>query len=102
MPAGVFRRELTRLEPGLSAVESMALLGRTSLTATAIRCAELSEHAMAAIISTGSKVDYCFLSDHMKDLPDLTWLRKGSPVPAETETARINPSRCRAQRRARR
>jgi hypothetical protein len=30
------------------------------------------------------------MSDAMKSLPQLTWLRKGSPVPDNTETARFN------------
>ena len=90
MPEGLFGRALSRLDPGLAAVESMAQLCGTSLTATAIRCAELGKDAIAAVISTGPKIDYCFLSDRMKDLPDLTWLRKGSPVPAGTATARLN------------
>lgn len=90
MPASIFRKELSRLDSGLSAVEAMAQLCRTSLTATAIRCAELSRDAIAAVISDGPTIDYCFLSDRMKDLPDLTWLRKGSPVPKGTATAQIN------------
>jgi hypothetical protein len=30
------------------------------------------------------------MSEAMKSLPDLSWLKKGSPVPANTETARFN------------
>ncbi len=30
------------------------------------------------------------MSEAMKSLPDLYWLKKGSPVPANTETARFN------------
>ena len=55
-----------------------------------IRCAELSDDAIAVIISTGNTIDFCFLSDAMKSLPQLTWLRKGSPVPNKTGTAGIN------------
>jgi len=62
----------------------MAGLCRTSLTATGIRCAELSPDALAVIISTGSVVDFCFLSDAMKSLPQLSWVRKGTAVPART------------------
>jgi hypothetical protein len=29
----------------------------------------------------------------MKSLPQLTWIRKGTPVPADTVTARFNASR---------
>ena len=60
------------------------------MTATAIRCSELSGDADAVIVSTGNVIDYCILSEAMKSLRELTWLRKGSPVPSNTETARMN------------
>ena len=95
MPATPFKKALATRNPGLETVEFMAGLCRTSLTATAIRCAELSSDAIAVIVSTGPAIEYCFMSDAMKTLPQLTWLRKGSPVPKGTETARLNsdPSR---------
>lgn len=90
MPSTLFKRELNRRNPGLGTVEYMAGLCVTSLTATAIRYAELTGDAVAVIVSTGKSIDYCFMSDAMKSLPQLSWLRKGSPVPGNTETARIN------------
>ena len=53
----------------------MADLCETSLTATAIRYAELSSDAVAVIVSMGKVIDYCIMSDAMKSLPQLTWLR---------------------------
>ena len=79
-------------DPGLAAVESVANLCSTSLTATAIRYAELSEDAVAVIISTGPTIDYCCLSNLMKSLPQLAWLKKGTPVPQGTATAELNAS----------
>lgn len=90
MPSGLFKPALNKVSIGLSAVESIANLCKTSLTATAIRYAELTSEAVAVIISSGPSIDYCFLSEAMKSLPELTWLRKGSPVPRSTETARMN------------
>lgn len=81
MPRGPFQRALANHGYGLDAVETMAGRCRTSLTATAIRYAELTDDAVAVIISTGRVIDYCFLSEAMKALPALTWLRKGAPVP---------------------
>lgn len=89
MPQAAFRRGLGRSDMGLAAVEHLAELCRTSLTATANRYAELSDDAVAVIISTRGIVDYCFLSESMRSLPDLTWPRKGSPVPKGTVTADI-------------
>jgi hypothetical protein len=90
MPANLFRKALGKHEPGVAAVESVAGLCRTSLTATAIRYAELTDDAVAVVVSTGPTIDYCCLSDTMKSLPQLTWLRKGSPVPRDTATAQLN------------
>lgn len=89
MPEIPFRNAMDRHDPGLAAIEAMANLCLTSLTATAIRFAELTDAAVAVIMSTGDKIDYCFLSDAMKTLPKLDWLRKGSPLPTRTATARL-------------
>lgn len=90
MPKGPFKRAIGRSNPGLAIIETMASNCLTSLTATAIRYAELTDDAVGIIISTGRIVDYCFLSDAMKTLPQLRWPRKGSPVPKGTETAQLN------------
>ena len=71
-------------------VEYLADLCGTSLTATAIRYAELTEDAVAVIISSGPVIDFCFLSETIKSLPQLGWLRKGAPVPRNTATVRFN------------
>jgi hypothetical protein len=92
MPSAPFKRALVRKDPGLEVVESLASLCHTSLTATAIRFAELAEDAVAIIISTGPTIDFCFMSDTIKSLPQLTWLRKGTPVPKGTATAQLNAS----------
>jgi hypothetical protein len=92
MPESLFKRALSKLDPGLAAVEGMALFCKTSLTATGIRCAELTDRAVAVIITTGQTIDYCFMSDAIKSLPELNWLRKGSPVPAATATSAFNKS----------
>ena len=90
MPSVPFKRVLDRHETGLAAIESLAGLCRTSLTATAIRYAELTDAAVAIVISTGPTIDFCFMSDSIKSLPQLSWLRKGTPVPHGTATAQLN------------
>jgi len=92
MPEALFRNALRtqRRSPGLSAVEALAGRCRTSLTATAIRYADLSDDPVTVIVSTGSTIDYCRLSESMKSLRELSWLKKGSPVPMKTATARLN------------
>ena len=65
-------------------------LAGTSLTATAIRYAELTRAAAVIIVSTGQRIDYCRLSDSIKELKGVQWVRKGSAVPADTITAHFN------------
>jgi hypothetical protein len=90
MPGGSFKQALGRHEAGLKAIQALADLCKTSLTATAIRYAELTEDAVAIVISTGPVVDFCFFSDTLKSLPKLAWLRRGTTLPAGTATARLN------------
>jgi hypothetical protein len=90
MPSGPFKRALGRHHASLLAIESVAGLCETSLTATAIRYAELTEDALAIVISTGPTIDFCFMSDTIKSLPQLSWLRKGTPIPQGTVTAKLN------------
>jgi hypothetical protein len=92
MPEPPFKQALRRHNPGLAVVESLAGLCKTSLTATAIRYAELTDDAVAVVISTGASVDFCFMSETMKALPQLSWLRKGVPLPSGTATAQFNAS----------
>ena len=102
MPEGLFKTALKKRDTDLAAIEYMAGLCKTSLTSTAIRCSELANDAVAVAISTGPTIDYCFLSGVMKTLPQLSWIKKGTPVPTGTETARFNadPQRVRAGERA--
>jgi hypothetical protein len=90
MPSGPFKKALGRQASGLEVIESLAALCKTSLTATAIRYAELTDDAVAIVISTGLLIDFCFMSDTIKALPQLSWLRKGTPLPRDTATAEIN------------
>lgn len=95
MPEAPFRKAMDRFDPGLDAIDQMAELCVTSRTATAIRFAELSDAAVAVIVSTGGIIDYCFMSDAMKALPKLDWIRKGTPLSTGTATATLaaNPER---------
>ena len=103
MPSTPCRRLLDRCEVGLASIESMANRCQTSMTATAIRYVSLTTDAVAVIVSSGAAVDFCFLSDTMKALPDLTWLRKGSPLPRGSATLELNrnPDRVRQVQRVR-
>ena len=89
MPSASFRKAMDACDPSLDALSAIADRCKTSLTATGIRYAELTDSAVAVIVSTGGVIDYGFLSEAMKSLPKRDWLRKGSPLPAGTATARL-------------
>lgn len=87
-----------RAHLGLADIESLRDACKTSLTATAIRYAELTDDAVAVIVSAGRSIEFCILSEAMKSLPDLSWLKRGAPVPIQTVTSRFNAERSRVAR----
>lgn len=84
MPAKLFRKAMTETATGMTAIEKLSTECKTSLTATAIRYAELCSDAVAVVVSSNDQVDLCVLSEAMKSLPGLDWLRKGTPLPSGT------------------
>lgn len=90
MPETLFRREMRRSGQGLQAIRSLAETCKTSLTATAIRYAKFTHDPVAIIVSTGSEIDYCIMSDEIRELKGLTWIKRGDPLPSDTTTAEFN------------
>jgi len=90
MPNPYFKKAINEFSDGFQAVEELSGICKTSLTATAIRYIECHEGAVAAVISSGNKIDCCFMSDTFKEIKDLTWLRKGVPLPVNTKTTSFN------------
>lgn len=93
MPGPLFTRAMIGLDDGLAAVEALSAKCHTSLTATAIRYVEKTSIPAAVIMSTGPRIDYCFLSKEMEEFPELTWPRKGDLLPAGVATERFNATR---------
>lgn len=90
MPAFLFETALDKAGVGLDAIETLAAQCITSLTATAIRYAQHAPDAVAIIISTDNQIDYCFMSETLKEFRGLDWLRKGTPIPPYTLTHSFN------------
>ena len=90
MPDELLTRELRRLGDGLDAVEAMAGRCMTSLTAAANRYVQKASVPVAMIVSTGPRIDYCFMSKALQDFDGLEWPRKGQPLPAGTRTDLFN------------
>lgn len=91
MPRRLFQPEMRRLKVhGLAGIEAMRQKCGTSLTATAIQYVKYTDSPIAIVVSTGCRIDYCFISEAMQELPDLDWPRKGSLLPVGTETRAFN------------
>ncbi len=90
MPEGPFKKAIADQDAGLACVEALRKACETSLTATAIRYCALTSDGVAVICTTGDAVDWCFMSDGMKQARGLTFLRKGIGVPPRTVTAQFN------------
>lgn len=90
MPEIPFKKAIADQEAGLACVESLCRACETSLTATAIRYCTLTADGIAVICSTGDAIDWCFMSDGLKQEKGLRYLKKGTGVPRGTVTANFN------------
>lgn len=90
MPELAFRKEMNRHDAGLKCIEELRKACETSLTATAIRYACLTRDGAAVILSSGETIDYCFMSEGLKEAKGISWIRKGTAVPDGTVTAAFN------------
>jgi Zn-dependent peptidase ImmA (M78 family) len=90
MPEGLFLPALRDVGSGFEAIEALAKICRTSITATAIRYARFAEDAVAVIVSRGKTLDYCFVSEALEEVHGLRCLRKGATLPPTSLTAEFN------------
>jgi IrrE N-terminal-like domain len=98
MPRFLFFPALERAGKGLAAVESLSALCKTSLHATAIRYAQCTRDMVAIVVSTGNQIDHCFMSEALKEVSDIEWLRKKGVVPIGTPTHSFNQNVTNVQR----
>ena len=89
LPEKLFVKAIHSVGNGLKAVRSLSATCNTSLTATAIRFATLSEDAVAVFVASGIDVNFCFLSEPLRSFSGLQWPRKGNRVPRGTATAQL-------------
>jgi hypothetical protein len=90
MPEHLFKPAMHQSGGGFKAIEALADTCKTSLTATAIRYCLFSDDPVAIIMSEGNKIHWCFMSDPLRSIRELQWLKKGSIIPAQTLTADYN------------
>jgi hypothetical protein len=90
MPRQLFLPALRDSGQGFAGVRRLAELCKTSLTATAIRFAQFAEDPVAVVVSSGTSVDYCVMSQCLKGIPGVESLKKGQPLPRQTKTAKFS------------
>ena len=98
MPGFLFDAAMDKAGSGLEAIETLAGRCITSLTATAIRYAQRTPEAAAIVVSVGHAIDYCFMSDSLREIQGLDWLRKDSPLPKSSVTYWFNNHTANASR----
>ena len=90
MPRPLFTDAMRRAGDGLAAIQALADLCQTSLTATGIRYTQCTHDPMAIVLSTGNQINYCFMSDALKVVDGLNWIRKRELLPKDTVTFTFN------------
>ena len=90
MPDSLFTNAMHAAGDGLPAIKRLAKKCRTSLTATAIRYAKCSRDPVAIVLSSGSRINYCFMSNALKEVEGLEWIRKGERLARNTATSAFN------------
>ncbi len=90
MPRQMFSAALRRAGNGVAAIEHLAGICRTSLTATAIRYTQCERDPVAIVVSIGGSIDYCFMSNALRDYDGIDWIRKRQAVPRTTPTFAFN------------
>lgn len=98
MPRQLFIPAIRDAGDGLTAIEYLRGRCETSLTATAIRYAQCTSDPVAIVVSAGHAIDYCFLSDALKELDGIDWIRKHQVVPRGTPTFVFNQDTGNVQR----
>ncbi len=90
MPRSLFTDAMRRAGDGLAAIERLADLCQTSLTATAIRYTQCTRDPIAMVLSAGNQINYCFMSDALKEVDGINWIRKRELLPKNTATFAFN------------
>ena len=101
MPTTLVRGVIDRASEGLCGIEAVQQKANASLIAAAIRYIGLTDVAAAIIVSRDGRVDYCFMSETMRSLKEIAWLRKGTLIPSDTVTESILDKSEEEQREAR-
>lgn len=90
MPRHLFFPALEKAGAGLAAIETLASLCKTSLHATAIRYAQCSRDPVAIVVSRNSIIEHCFMSEALKNVDGIDWIKKREGLPRNSATFAFN------------
>lgn len=90
MPRQLFIPALVKVGSGFKAIEELAHQCKTSLHATAIRFAQCCKDPVAVIVSNGSVIDHCFMSEALKNIDGIDWPKKRENLPRDSATFAFN------------
>ncbi|OPH35641.1 ImmA/IrrE family metallo-endopeptidase [Moraxella atlantae] len=88
MPKKFFKSEMSKFPDGLDAILALSQIFNTSITATAIRYAELADFPISVVFSTDDIVDFAKHSKLMFKL-GRKLVMKGSQIPANSKSSAI-------------
>lgn len=90
MPKLLFMPAMKAAGKGFAAIKCLSQICKTSLTATAIRYVAFSEDPVAVIVTSGNCIEFCTVSESLKEIRGVNGLSKGEFVPENTPTAKFN------------
>ena len=93
MPRHLFIPSVEIAGRGFQAIDNLAALCKTSLHATAIRYTQCTRDPVAIVVSIGNTIDHCFMSEALKAIDGIDWIRKRAAVPPSTPTYAFNQNK---------
>lgn len=82
MPKRLLGKRVTKAQPTLEYITSIAALCDVSIEAAALRVLSLNRNPMAVARVDNGVVEYCMMSRTFKQIRGLAWIKGGSPCPA--------------------
>ena len=90
MPSHLVESILRKHQEGFQSIQAIKEACVTSLTASAIRYTKLTNSIAAIVVSKGNQINYCFMSDQLKELDGLQWISKNTPLPEDSLSKEFN------------
>jgi hypothetical protein len=90
MPEFLFRGAIAKGGFGFALIKRLAEEAETSIVATAIRYAKIADDPVAVILSEGEQVQWCFMSDCLRECRGVAGIAKRTLIPPRAPTYAFN------------